>query len=262
MDSNSRIFWFSGTGNSLYAAKQLSAALGDITLEQITDAAPKGILGGKNAKIGFVFPSYYCNLPRAVKAFVEKLEIRPDTYIFAIVTMGGPGQGSVAAMKKALNAKGLRLNYGRGLKMPSNYILLYNPADSSKSDKALQKTDERLRAFAVDISAEKQMIKSLPFIMNGLYKNIGKLDADFSANEKCASCSLCEKICPVKNIRLESGKPKWLHRCEHCVACISWCPARAIEYGEKTKSRRRYCNPRIDVKELLRQEITKNQMKG
>ena len=254
MNNRSCIYWFSGTGNSLYAAKRLSAELGDVQLEQITESAPSGTVGGKGTKIGFVFPSYGCNLPRAVRTFVEKLEISPDTYIFTIVTMGGPGQGTVAAMKKALKEKGLHLNYGRGVHMPANYVLLYNPADSSKSSKALDKADQRLSTFAAEISSGLQVVKSHPFIMNKFYKNIEALDAGFKTTDACTSCGLCERICPVKNIQLESGKPEWLRRCEHCVACISWCPARAIEYGSRTQSRRRYRNPRIKADELIPQE--------
>ena len=251
MSNQSCIYWFSGTGNSLYAAKHLSAELGDIPLEQITQAVPSGAVGGKGTNIGFVFPSYGCNLPRAVRTFVERLEISPDTYIFAIVTMGGPGQGTVAAMKKALKEKGLNLNYGRGVHMPANYVLLYNPADSSGSGKTLDKTDQRLSTYAADISADLQTVKSHPFIMNKFYKNIEALDAGFKTMDACTSCGQCERICPVKNIQIEDGKPKWLHHCEHCVACISWCPSKAIEYESRTQSRRRYRNPRIKVDELI-----------
>ena len=251
MNEKSRIFWFSGTGNSLYAAKRLSEDLGGIGLEQITGEAPTQAVGGNGAKVGFVFPSYYCNLPRAVHHFVEKLEINPETYIFAIVTMGGPGQGSVAAMKKALAARGLRLDYGRGIKMPANNVLAYNPADPGKGAATRGKTDEQLRAIATEIMAGKRLIKSLPIILRNHFKNIEKLDVPFMVNENCTSCSLCEKICPVKNIRLEDGKPQWLRHCEICVACISWCPTMAINYGQKTKTRRRYRNPAIKVEELL-----------
>jgi len=253
MNDNSCIYWFSGTGNSLYAAKCLSVELGNIPLVQMTGEAPSGLVGGKDAKIGFVFPSYYCNLPRAVHAFVEKLEVRPDTYIFAIATMGGPGQGSIAAMKKNLKSKGLELSYGRGIPMPANNVLIYNPAEQGKSKKMLDKAHKRLCVFASDIKAGKQMIKSHPFILRNHYKNIETLDAEFKASASCISCGLCERICPVKNIKMENGKPKWLHRCELCVACISWCPSKAIEYGEKTKPRRRYCNQHVTVDELTRQ---------
>jgi ferredoxin len=252
MDKTSLIYWFSGTGNSLYAAKKLSVVLGDIPLVRITDEPPTEPVGGIGAKIGFVFPSYYGNLPRAVRAFVEKLEIKPDTYIFAIVTMGAPfGLGSVAAIDKTLNAKGLKLNYGRGVVMPANYVISYNPADTRKSGKRLDKTDKRIQEFASHIKIKEQSLKTLPITANNLYKNIESLDAAFTVNGNCTGCGLCERICPVRNIRLENSKPQWLNRCEHCVACISWCPSKAIEYGSKTQSRRRYRNLRIKAEELM-----------
>ena len=254
MDNSSCIFWFSGTGNSLYAAKRLSAGLGGLPLFQMTGDAVCDPIGGKGVKIGFVFPSYYGNLPRAVRTYIEKLDIRPDTYLFTVVTMGGVGQGSVAALDKALTAKGVRLSYGRGLRMPANYVLKYNPADSGKSEASLDRADKQLAGFAAEIAAGAQKVKPFPITANNLYKNIEALDAEFAANNKCTGCGLCEQICPVKNIRIENGRPEWLHRCEHCVACVSWCPARAIEYGGTTQSRRRYRNPRIQSDELMRHE--------
>ena len=251
MGDQSVIFWFSGTGNSLYTAKRLSSDIG-ARLVQITDFVPPEVFGGNGAKIGFVFPSYYGNLPRAVRAFVNKLGISPDTYIFTVVTMGGVGQGSVSALNKALKEKGLQLHYGKGVHMPANYVVMYNPADPAKSMKALDKTDERLRKIAAEIKEGTKSVKTLPVTANNLYKNIEKLDAGFTVSDSCTGCGRCEKICPVKNIRLDNGKPIWLNHCEHCIACISWCPAKAINYGSKTQSRRRYCNPRIQADELLR----------
>jgi ferredoxin/flavodoxin len=247
------IYWFSGTGNSLYVAKRLSAALNGATLIQITDEAPTGAIGGEGAKVGFVFPSYYGNLPRAVKTFVERLDIKPGTYTFAIVTMGAPfGLGSVASLDKALKDKRCKLDFGRGVLMPANYVISYNPADSSKSEKRLGKTNKNIDKYAEQIKAREQSLKTIPITANNLYKKIESLDAAFIAKESCTGCGLCEKICPVRNIRLKNGKPEWLHRCEHCVACISWCPAKAIDYGNKTVSRRRYRNPLIKVDEMIR----------
>lgn len=254
MDNLSRIFWFSGTGNSLYATKRLSAELGNLPLVQMAGGGAFGSVGGEGVKIGFVLPSYYGNLPRAVRAFVKKLDIKPGTYLFAAVTMGAVGQGTVAALDKALIEKGLRLNYGRGLMMPANYVIKYNPADPEKSPKAMDKANKRLHKFATEIATGVQKVKTLPITANNLYKNIEELDVMFTVSNKCISCGLCERICPVKNIRLENGQPGWLHHCEHCVACISWCPVRAIEYGDRTQSRRRYRNLRIQSDELMRQD--------
>ena len=250
--NSSYIFWFSGTGNSLYAAKRLSSELGNIPLVQITDDPPTSAVGGEGEKIGFVFPSYYGDMPRAVRAFVEKLDIKSGTYIFCVVTMGAVGQGSVGALNKVLKSKNIRLNYGRGILMPANYVIMYNPADSIKSESKMNKIDKKIDSIAAAISSQKQSVRTIPITAKNLYKNIESLDAEFKISGSCSSCGLCEKICPVRNIKLENGKPIWQHRCEHCVACIIWCPAKAVEYGKKTKSRNRYRNPRIKVNELMR----------
>ena len=251
MNNRSVIFWFSGTGNSLYAAKQLAANMG-ASLVQITNSVPTEAFGGNSTKIGFVFPSYYGNLPRVVRAFVEKLEVNPDATIFTVVTMGGVGQGSVGALNKVLKQKGLRLSYGRGIHMPANYVMMYNPADSSKSAKALAQADERLKKIAAEINVGVESVRTLPVTANNLYKNIEKLDSAFTVDINCTQCGLCERTCPVGNIKIDNGKPAWLNHCEHCVACISWCPAKAIHYGRKTQNRRRYRNPLIKVDELIK----------
>jgi ferredoxin len=194
------------------------------------------------------------NLPRAVRVFVEKLEIKPDTYIFTVVTMGAIGHGSISAMNKALRTKGHRLNYGKGIKMPDNYVLLYNPANPATSETLLNENDAQLHKIATEIESEKQTAGGLPISFNSMYKNIERLDAKFAVSDSCKGCGLCERLCPVGNIGLEYGKPTWLHHCEHCVACISWCPARAIEYGGKTQKRNRYSNPRIKADEIARGE--------
>ncbi len=249
MKQKSCIFWFSGTGNSLYAAKRLSSEL-DMPLCRITDEPPRSPVGGKGEKVGFVFPSYYGNLPRAVLAFVNSLEIHPDTYVFAVVTMGAMGLGSVGALQSALSTKGVRLSYGRGIRMPANYVIAYNPADTEKSGKAMDRTNGRILRMAAEIAAEKQVIRKFPMVSNNLYSNVEALDAGITAGDGCTGCGLCQRVCPVGNISMEDGRPQWLHRCEHCVACISWCPAKAIEYADKTQRRRRYRNPFIKAEEL------------
>ena len=252
---NKTVFWFSGTGNSLYTAKTLAKALGDTELMPIANEAPMDAIGGDGCKIGFVFPSYYGDLPRLVRVFVERLSILPHTDIFAVVTMGAFGQGSVKALAEQLAAKGTPLRYGVGLRINGNYILKYDPAMfGAKSDRRihskLNKADKRILRITEDINSGKQLVKTNAITAKTLYKDIASLDTGFTINEKCTGCGLCEKVCPVNNIKLADGKPVWQHHCEHCVACISWCPAATINHGQATVKRTRYRNPRIAVTEM------------
>ena len=245
------IYWFSGTGNSLYTAKRLALELGDTKLCPIAAGVPAGTVGGSGEKIGFVFPSYYCNMPRMVRSFAEKIEISDGTYLFTVVTMGGLGQGSIAELESVLKQKKRRLDYGRGILMPANYVINYNPADKTKTESKLDKINARIKEISAQINGGRQSVKKINFTANNLYKNIETLDQQFYADDSCTACGQCVKICPAGNIAMENNKPCWLHRCEHCVACLSWCPAQAIQYGKMTKTRRRYQNPKISVTEMM-----------
>lgn len=77
-------------------------------------------------------------------------------------------------------------------------------------------------------------------------------DKKFTVDEKCTGCGTCEKICPVKNIRLTDGKPVWMHSCEQCAACFSWCPSEAIA-GTNLAARTRFRNAYITLEQMLNQ---------
>jgi ferredoxin/flavodoxin len=242
------IFYFTGTGNSLYAARKLAENVGDTELYSMVNPHAPEQIGGQNNRIGFVFPAYYGNLPRIVKKFIDGLNIHPETYIFGIVTMGGGfGAGSVAALEKAVSEKGLQLRYGRGLLMPANYIVNYNPMFLGRANKV----DSAIKRISDDIKAQKSEIKKINFTADNLYKNIEWLDGEFFAESQCRGCGQCEKICPVGNIKLADKKPVWEHHCEHCMACIQWCPEKAIQYGAKTKKRGRYHHPHVALSDMI-----------
>ena len=44
----------------------------------------------------------------------------------------------------------------------------------------------------------------------------------------------------TRGITLQTGKPVWGQDCTHCMACICYCPAEAIEYGKKSLGKPRY----------------------
>ena len=173
------IFYFSGTGNSLYVARKLAGKLDDCSVHSMAAYNVEGEIGGRDERVGFVFPSYYGNLPRIVRRFVEGLDISADTWIFGIVTMGAPlglGNSSAAELEKALAQKGLSLRYCNGITMPRNYVLKYNPLPAESSAKYNAKADKRVEKFAEEINSGKSIVHKSPITSNGLYENIESLD--------------------------------------------------------------------------------------
>ncbi len=85
-------------------------------------------------------------------------------------------------------------------------------------------------------------------------KEVNTMDEKYYSDEKCNGCGICQKICPVDNIKLVNEKPEWQHKCQFCLACLHYCPQEAIQYGKNTLGRERYNHPNITVKELINQK--------
>ena len=65
---------------------------------------------------------------------------------------------------------------------------------------------------------------TMRFMANHIYSYFFKVD-----RQKCSSCGLCVKICPQKNISLDSGgMPCWGQQCIVCGYCELKCPEDAI----------------------------------
>ena len=69
-------------------------------------------------------------------------------------------------------------------------------------------------------------------------------DKKFYVKDSCTGCGLCEKLCPMNNVKLMNGKPVWNGGCTHCMACICSCPQAAIEYGKISAGKPRYLCPK------------------
>jgi ferredoxin len=126
---------------------------------------------------------------------------------------------------------------------------------SEKINAITKKSIENLIPIIDSIKKKKnnrvnKLTRVFKFINNAFIKKVSNMDKDFTVNDNCTGCGICEKVCPVKNIEMADNKPQYKHHCEQCVACIQFCPQKAINYKEATQNRRRYTNPEISYKEL------------
>jgi ferredoxin/flavodoxin len=250
------VFYFSGTGNCLKVAKELSAALSDTGLYSMGNAGVPAI-GADTQSVGFVYPTYFWGMPAAVQRFAKAL--RPEElrgkYLYAIITYGGSPVNALRGFAALMKRRGLPIAYGVTLQMCSNYVLMYDMKQDVAS--AAAASDAALRPIVSDIAARREnKIGHSLFLANIINKNFtrsapGK-DRGYRISDACTGCGLCAQICPVSNIRMENGKPVYAHHCEVCVACIQYCPARAIDFKDATQKRGRYHHPDIVPTELAK----------
>lgn len=253
------IYTFTSTGNSLEITRLIAKNIGNCEIKPIQPIVPDEAIGGTDMSIGFVFPVFYIGIPRIVKNFIENLNILPETYCFAYISFNEYGFDTLGSIDDILKKKELCLSYADEVKMPGNFLLMYQALPFEKTEIRIKNAMRKVEKFATDIvSGVKRPIKRnvisklLTKIANrSLYKNIAEWDNKFKVSDRCTSCRTCVKVCPVSNIRIDNKYPVWLHHCERCLRCIHWCPCEAIQYGKKTIGRRRYHNPKVKVKDII-----------
>lgn len=250
------LFYFSGTGNSLYVAQKLHENEGRELID-IADAINEKHFKYKvkgDEKIGIVFPVYFYGLPTVVSEFISRLTIESDVkpFIYTVITYGGSIGNADKMLGKQLKGRNLQLNSAFSIKMPSNYVMMYDVPDKEEQNLTLHSAEEQIEKITGLLEANKKgdfVSDRGPGILTPfLYKIYGirRKTKNFYVTDACTNCGLCEEICPSKVIKLTSGKPEWIkEKCSHCSACINRCPVEAIQYGNSTKKRGRYVNPNV-----------------
>ncbi len=255
------IYYFTGTGNSLAVAKKIAAVLEDCELIPIASLQnTTGDITPQADRVGIINPVYFTGLPVMVAGFAGRLNLSKAKYIFSVVTFGGSGAEPALQQLDSILKKqrGHGLDAGFMVKMPGNYILLYESPAGEKREKILTAAEAQVEdiAGAIRRSEPRKLPSSLLFsVLHTIAyphftSHVHEDDHKFSVNENCTSCGICAAICPAGNIELVDKKPVWKHHCELCCGCIHLCPAEAIQAGSRTAARQRYHNPSVQIGEL------------
>jgi ferredoxin len=259
------IYYFSGTGNSLAAARKIAAALGNTELVPIASLkdTPGRVVPAAD-RVGIASPVYDAGLPVMVKDFAERLDIGAVPYSFGIVTMGGMGISSLHQLNSILEQSSRKmLDAAFAIKMPGNFPPVGIPPSGDKKEEILRKADAELAAIAVTIQKGQTVLPGfspVTFILRCLLyppfaKNVHSMDTLFSVDDTCTACGTCAKVCPVKNIVVENERPVWQHHCELCCACLHFCPVEAIQLNtmQGTRGRGRYRHPDLKIEDMKTQ---------
>ena len=269
------IFYFSGTGNSKWAAKTLALETGDtlVSIPEVINSDCSFTLE-KDEHVGFIFPIHGWRVPNIVKEFLTKLTIKTlgeDTshvkhYCFCLVTAGDSIGKAMERFQQQL--KSVTVNDALSLKavcsliMPESYVGLPG-MDVDTKEKELEKKElasKQLKEFSNILKQRphkdsdqiwgwNQLIRGpIPSFFSGpvggFFERFLITDKPFHVdNRRCVKCGICANVCPVSDIKGGLGyEPEWLHngKCLTCFSCYHHCPHHAIEFGKRTQKKGQY----------------------
>jgi formate hydrogenlyase subunit 6/NADH:ubiquinone oxidoreductase subunit I/flavodoxin len=283
---NTAIYYFSGTGNSLFVARELQKHISDSKLIPIA-----AILNRKSDKIndniitvedsiGFIFPCHGLTIPIPVKKFLRLLDLNSSKYIFAIVTRGGSVFHGFSAINKILNKQGKHLNASFVIDMWMNDPKLkFFSIPSNEELKAIEvNVLEKINIIKDIVANQKEYHdniigdtfsynKSLNYILEKLitftvHHIAPKVKNYFYADSKCIGCGICEKVCLSQKISMINDRPTWQKHidCYYCYTCLNYCPTESIQIYSKfymksyTEEKGRYPHPYAKVKDMINQK--------
>lgn len=270
------IYYFSGTGNSLRSARLIAAELGGARLISMRND-PGEVPGTEAEVIGFVCPVYEWDVPKTVKAFVQRLAVNPQAYTFMVATYIAVHGRCFETIDAALREKGSRLHYGRALRCVASQCTAYEPFPPARL--MVPFSDRRSRAIGREAVAGKQRkYPAMSPLSRGLYPKMmvpflnvqHEYDKGFYVSGACIGCEVCRKVCPCGNITFSGNRPVWNHACEGCNACVAYCPTKAIQFKTPEayvkldnlitrklglpESRTRYHNPYVTAADLMKDQ--------
>ena len=242
------IFYFTGTGNSLYAAQKLADEGEEIV--SIVDALRSKSFHytlKDNEPLGFVFPVYFYTVSDPVLELVRNLTVENAGFVYAVIPCGASIGAAGGFLKSELKKRGLELQRLDALVVPDGALIFYDIDSPEKMEQQLDAATKELASIkqAIDRREGNRITGSPVLGKVGLAAYHACMSTKpFHADEKCVGCGKCASICPSGAIEMVGGRPVWTKsKCLKCCGCLGRCPVSAIQYGKKTASRGRYVNP-------------------
>lgn len=271
---NITAFYFSGTGNTLWAGQHLQEKFHQkghsfelISIEAFKDSgADESRLGELLAAadlLGIFYPIYGSNMPQIMSDFLEGLksfEVKSGARAFTISTVAiFSGDGALMA-EPFFKKMGLDFFGAWNIFLPCNFdtpVPGFKIPPPQQVDRMKEAAIIKLDKIAGDLEKGVVTLEGCGFfdrIGGGMQRLAEGAMASYNVrinNALCIRCGLCVKICPTDNLCFENGgddETKVLTtqgRCTICMRCINHCPVYAIRLLSKkgTKPYKQYKGP-------------------
>jgi len=267
--------YFSGTGNTDYAAHYLARKLEPLAIEMelrsIEWQPAEEVAGFDLLAIGF--PVYAGDSPEFFHDYLGRLPPGEGRGAFVFCTKGAYAAGAVRLNLQRLMARGYVPLDSGSVMMPGTDALSMVSSGSWMARKALDKDydhlkdadrlAERLALVLSDLRDGRpveQLRQSLPSgpgpaLSDRLWASLYGLSENWTrarlhASEQCEGCGLCARICPVDNIEMLDSRPHFADHCVLCLRCLHACPSESIQIAKLTVGKFRWSGPKGAFKPL------------
>lgn len=239
------IYYFSGTGNSLKVAKDISKQI-DGNLIRISESVNEVNFDETPHTLGLIFPVYHATfgesgIPHIVEHFVNKLNDISSLYIYAICTHAGFAGSTIENLSKLLSNKNGTLSLGYSVKMSIPYstfdkikhLIFKRELKNSKS------FEKRIEVIRENWNQKKEIIIDNIHKRNrAKHETSGKIINLFCSPlyvvSKFMAKSYYEKLSNKKSsfffeiTHFADKSFKTNHNCNGCGVCMNVCPANNI----------------------------------
>lgn len=249
------VFFFTGTGNSLYAARML-----DDDCRSIPQAIHDADKTYRADRIGIVCPVYGHEVPQMVRAFIRDATFETD-YFYMVLTYGKRHGGAVELAEQMLAQTGKRADYITTLLMVDNFLPGFDMEEQVRTAPEKQ-IDAQLARIRQDIDAKKRWTQPVTDEDRAAHQEylsrparITAIDpsALYRVTEDCIGCGICMKVCPAGCISVRNGRA--VHEnggCQLCMACIHHCPQNAIQLTIPEKNpKARFQNEHVKLMDIV-----------
>lgn len=257
------IYCFSGTGNSLALARMIGENLGRTDIRGMMTLREDPAIPAEYDRIGFVLPTCFGHPPKVVTEIGDTLLFASHQRVFIAVTCGGSNILTLSDFRNQLEPKTAHAVQGFSVRLPGNHLVgfgawslkrqraLFDGAEKAARDIACKVRDQVPTGKGIDPPVHVMTFLSETFNGRLGVENIHSTVPLYAVTAACTRCGVCEKLCPVGNIKVTEKGVTFGSNCQQCMACIQWCPVRAITHPNVPKDRKRYHHPDITLKDML-----------
>lgn len=254
------IIVFSGTGNSMHVARMLSGILGDgiVTLPQPSTALP----APDHDRVIWVMPVYSWGIPPVVARWMKTMDIPGGEHLphFGVFTCGDDIGNAHFMWGRAADRRNWEPLGEWSVQMPNTYVLMkgFDVDSPTVARKKIESATARTRHIADLIAKMTETFNAGGYcepvadvvrgrfawiktaVIYPWFKRYAMSPEPFFADSRCIGCSICANSCPLKNISMDGGHPRWGKDCALCLRCYHICPRHAVAYSIATRGKGQY----------------------